>query len=188
MLGENVIAVLDHLNIDIADIVGISMGGHLALWLGIHYPHRVRRIVAMCTAASFGDPAGWDDRAELVMSQGTAAIAASVADRWITPSFAESHPQLRQWIIDMVTDTEEAGYAGCCAALGSSDITADLSLVTAPVLALAAAKDPGTTVSNLELIANNVSDGHLYVVSDAAHLCNVEQPEEVTSVMLDFLR
>lgn len=188
LLGESVIEVLDHLTIAQANIVGISMGGHLALWLGIHYPQRVSSIVAICTAASFGDPAGWDDRADIVLAQGTAALASSVADRWLTPAFASAHPELRQWIIDMVSATPDVGYAGCCAALGSSDITADLPHVAAPVLAIAAGKDPGTSVSNLELIARSVAHGQLYVVQDAAHLCNVEQPQEVTRVVLDFLQ
>ena len=187
MLGEGVIDVLDHLGISKAHVVGISMGGHLALWLGIHHPQRVLRIVAMCTAASFGDSSGWDDRADIVLANGTSSLAASVADRWLTPAFAASHPSLRQWIIDMVSNTSDMGYAGCCAALGSSDITNELSGITAPVLAIAAAKDPGTSVGNLEVIARGVAHGQLYVVADAAHLCNVEQPEEVTGVIMDFL-
>lgn len=186
-LGTGVISVLDHLSIQMAHVVGISLGGHVALWLGIHYPHRVDSIVAMCTAATFGDPSSWDDRADKVLSQGTAALAGGVADRWITPGFAESHPQVRQQIIEMVCATSDIGYAGCCAALGSSDITNDLARISAPVLAIAAGKDPGNPVSNLEYIAKHVRNGRLYVVKDAAHLCNVEQPQEVNKVLLDFL-
>ena len=187
LLAREVIAVMDHLGVEQAHVVGISMGGHLALWLGLHYPQRVRSIVALCTAPTFGDPSSWAQRVELVLADGTASIASSVADRWLTAEFAQANPAMRQWIIDMVSNTSDIGYAGCCAALGSSNITKDLGGISAPVLAIAAAKDPGNPVSNLEFIARHVANGRLHVVENAAHLCNVEQPEEVTRLILEHL-
>jgi len=42
---DDVIAVLDHLKIDSAHVVGLSMGGFAALHIGIAYPERARSIV-----------------------------------------------------------------------------------------------------------------------------------------------
>src|SRR5438876_10873952 len=42
---DDVIAVLDHLKLDRAHIVGLSMGGFAALHAGIAYPERARSLV-----------------------------------------------------------------------------------------------------------------------------------------------
>jgi pimeloyl-ACP methyl ester carboxylesterase/predicted glycosyltransferase len=44
------IGVLDHLQVDQADLVGLSMGGAFALWTAARYPERVRSLVAIGTA------------------------------------------------------------------------------------------------------------------------------------------
>ena len=57
-LGEDVIALLDHLNIAKAWFCGISMGGLTGLWLGRFAPERFQGLVVANTAARIGDPAG----------------------------------------------------------------------------------------------------------------------------------
>ena len=44
--NRDAIAVLDHLNIAKAHVVGLSMGGYTALQLAIHYPNRIIAAVA----------------------------------------------------------------------------------------------------------------------------------------------
>jgi pimeloyl-ACP methyl ester carboxylesterase len=43
--------IFDALKIEQADIVGISLGGWMAMMMARHIPHRVRRVVALCPAA-----------------------------------------------------------------------------------------------------------------------------------------
>src|SRR5690625_3134061 len=49
-LGQDVLAILDALEIRKAAFCGLSMGGHIALWLGIHAADRIHAIVACNTA------------------------------------------------------------------------------------------------------------------------------------------
>ncbi len=58
-LGEDVIALLDHLNIDRAWFCGISMGGLTGLWLGRFAPERFHGLAVANTAARIGDQASW---------------------------------------------------------------------------------------------------------------------------------
>jgi 3-oxoadipate enol-lactonase len=44
-LGEDVIALLDHLKIEKAAFCGISMGGLTGQWLAIHYPSRFSHVI-----------------------------------------------------------------------------------------------------------------------------------------------
>lgn len=44
-IGRSLIQLLDTLEIDRAHLVGSSMGGAVALWLTVHYPQRVNKLV-----------------------------------------------------------------------------------------------------------------------------------------------
>ncbi|RZS32645.1 alpha/beta hydrolase family protein [Herbihabitans rhizosphaerae] len=50
----DVIAVLDHLGVERADVYGTSMGGRVAQWVAALYPERVRRLVLGCTSPGGG--------------------------------------------------------------------------------------------------------------------------------------
>ncbi|MGG2076251.1 alpha/beta fold hydrolase [Lelliottia nimipressuralis] len=62
-LGQDVIALLDHLDVDRACFCGISLGGLTGMWLNCHAPERFHRIVVANTAARIGQEEGWRQRA-----------------------------------------------------------------------------------------------------------------------------
>jgi pimeloyl-ACP methyl ester carboxylesterase len=53
-LSLDALALLDALDIQQANLCGLSLGGLTALWLAIHRPERVRRAVFANTAARIG--------------------------------------------------------------------------------------------------------------------------------------
>src|SRR5215208_2588238 len=57
-LGADVIALLDRLEIERAHLAGISLGGMVSLWLAIHAPDRVDRLMPCCTSARLGPAEG----------------------------------------------------------------------------------------------------------------------------------
>jgi 3-oxoadipate enol-lactonase len=85
----------------------------------------------------------------------------------------------------MLESIPAEGYAGCCEAVATMNLTADLPKITAPVLAIAGAADPVTPPDHLARIATSVPQGRLLVIDGAAHLANVEQPAAVTGAILE---
>src|SRR5690606_1715254 len=82
--------------------------------------------------------------------------------------------------------TPAEGYAACCAAIETMDLTGDLASITAPTLVLAAKDDPSTPVEpHAKTIADGIAGARLVIVPDAAHLVNVERPDVVTRHLLD---
>jgi pimeloyl-ACP methyl ester carboxylesterase len=47
-MGDDVVALLDHLGIDRADVVGYSLGGLVAFAMAFDHPDRIRSLVAAC--------------------------------------------------------------------------------------------------------------------------------------------
>ena len=49
MLADDTAALMDHLNIPSAHIIGVSMGGMVAQEFALSHPHKVRSLVLGCT-------------------------------------------------------------------------------------------------------------------------------------------
>jgi 3-oxoadipate enol-lactonase len=87
----------------------------------------------------------------------------------------------------LLTATPPEGYARCCEALAAWDARERISAITAPVLVIAGADDPATSVEHAELIASRIPGARLQLVEHAAHLANVERPEAFTRAALEHL-
>ncbi|MFF0658969.1 MULTISPECIES: 3-oxoadipate enol-lactonase [Micromonospora] len=185
LLGREVLALLDDLDVRRAHYAGLSLGGMVGMWLAAHAPERVDRLALLCTSASLGPPEGWRQRAATVRAHGLEAIADAVVARWFTPAFAESRPAVVAEHRTMLTATPAAGYASCCEAVATMDLSADLAQISAPTLVIAGADDPATPVAHSTRIVERITGARLAVLDQAAHLANVEQPEQVGTLLLD---
>jgi 3-oxoadipate enol-lactonase len=187
-LGADVLALLDDLGVARAHLVGLSLGGMTAMWLGVHAPDRVASLVLCCTSAKLGPPRMWADRARTVRAEGTAAVAEAGVGRWLTPGYAERHPGRAEFLRAMIAAVPAEGYAACCGAIERMDLLDVLPKIAAPTLVIAGADDPATPVEgHADLIAKGIPGARLEIVADAAHLGNYERPEEFTRLILDHL-
>lgn len=83
-LGQDVVALLNHLNIKKANFCGISMGGLTGQWLAVHRPEHFNKIIVSNTAAKIGNATAWRERADKVRQDGLRPIADTAASRWFT--------------------------------------------------------------------------------------------------------
>ena len=58
MFCDDAVAILDHLNVSDAIVLGHSMGGRVAQLLALEYPERVKKLILASTGASFPGAAG----------------------------------------------------------------------------------------------------------------------------------
>ncbi|MCK6209046.1 3-oxoadipate enol-lactonase [Georgenia sp. EYE_87] len=185
-LAGDVVALLDHLEVGRAHVVGISVGGLTGQYLAVEHPERVDRLVVANTAAKIGEPQAWLDRAALVESAGLGAIADTVVEKWLTPGYAEEHPELADRLKAMLLATDDAGYAATCHVLAETDLRGRIGAIAAPTLVIGASGDLPTPPAATRAIAEGVP-GARYVEVDAAHISNLEATAEVTAAVLGFL-
>lgn len=185
-LAGDVVALLDHLEVPRAHVVGISIGGLTGQYLAVEHPERVERLVVANTAAKIGEPQAWLDRAALVESSGLGAIADGVVEKWLTPRHAAEHPELAARLRAMLLATDDAGYAATCHVLAETDLRERIGRITAPTLVIGASGDLPTPPAATRAVAEGVP-GATYVEVDAAHISNLEATAEVTAAVLDFL-
>ncbi|MDW5498786.1 3-oxoadipate enol-lactonase [Pseudomonas lundensis] len=185
-LGQDVIALLDHLDAPSAHFCGISMGGLTGLWLNRYHPQRIKRLVVANTAARIGGAEGWQQRALQVRTSGLAPIAAASPARWFSEDFLQQHPeQVAPLIVGLAAGNAE-GYAACCDALALADLREEVASMMRPMRVIAGEQDPVTTVADAEFLVAHAPYAELQRLP-ASHLSNIACPELFTHSLVEFL-
>lgn len=185
-LGRDAVQLLDALGQERVDFCGLSKGGMVGQWLGVRAPERIGKLILANTSAYMGPPSGWQSRIEGVLREGMAPLAEASIARWFTPDFPAQAPEAIAPIREMLLACDPQGYAGCCAAIRDMDLRPTAPLITPPTLVIAGSQDPSTSVKEGGWLAQSVRDGRLTGIA-AAHLSNVERPDEFASAVLEFL-
>lgn len=189
-LGRDVVALLDHLKIARVHFCGLSMGGLIGLWLAVHVPERIDRLVVANTGAQIGTADGWNSRIDSIRDAGPGGLPGSVVDavveRWFTRRHRDVAPAGVERVRRMLTETSGAGYAANCAAIRDADLRPQLSAIGAPTLVVAGSQDPSTPAALGREIADAIP-GARYVELDSAHLSNIEQAGAFNAALLHFL-
>ena len=189
-LGRDVLGLADALGIDRFAFCGLSMGGLIGQWLGIHAGERLTRLVVCNTGAKIGTDEVWNERIDTVLKGGEQTMRdmrdASVS-RWFTPAFAEQQLAKVARITQMIASTSPAGYAANCAAVRDADYREQLGAIKVPTLIVCGSQDPVTTPDHGRFIQARVEGAEL-VEFEAAHLSNVEAGDAFTQRVLAFLR
>jgi 3-oxoadipate enol-lactonase len=185
-LGHDAIAVMDALEVGQAHVVGVSMGGLVALWLGVHAAPRVSSLVLAHTAARLGTVERWTDRIARVRAAGMAGIADLAIAAWFTPAFRERRPETVHRLRQQLERCSPDGYAGCSAALRDADLRGVLGTIRAPTLVIAGTRDAATTMADADTLRAGIPGAALATI-DTAHLGNVEQPDAFTALVESFV-
>jgi 3-oxoadipate enol-lactonase len=186
-LGADVLALLDRLGLERVHWCGLSLGGMVGMWMAIHAPDRIDRLVLCCTSAKLGPPEMWADRAATVREHGVDAVADAGIERWLSPAFLEREPEIAARTRAMLASTPAEGYAACCGVIERMDQTARLGEIRAPTLVIAADDDPATPPEHGARIASAITEARLEIVANARHLATIEQPQAMTDLILGHL-
>jgi 3-oxoadipate enol-lactonase len=181
--AQDVVALLDERDVERASFCGVSLGGAVGMQLALDAPERVDRLVLASTSARFGDPQVWRERAELVRREGTMPVVDATLDRWFTPRFQEREP-FREMLLGGSRDV----YAACCEAIARWDARDRLHETATPTLVIAGEHDPTAGPEHASVLAESIPDARLVVLSDAAHVAQVEQADEWNEAVLEFLQ
>jgi len=186
-LGGDLLALLDRLAIERASICGVSLGGAIAMWVAVNAPERVERLAVCFSSAWFGPAPEWLARAKLVREQGTGVIADAVVGRWFTDAMRRAHPQVIERMRAMIARTPAEGYAGCCEAMAGIDLRGQLGAIGAHTLVVSGSEDPATPPEHGRAIAAAIPGARFVELAGAAHLGNMERPEQFNSATLKHL-
>ncbi len=185
--SNDLMALVENLDLESAILVGISVGGMIAMDFALQHPGRVLALALADTGPVIGTPAGWDERIRAVQTRGLTGMAEIITSRWFLPDFQKSHPSEYFRYIEMLSYASPEGYIATCAALRDADLRTEIPAITAPALALCGAQDPVVTPEQTRAWAACLPNARSRVIQNASHLPCIEQPEAFAGVINRFL-
>lgn len=189
LLAADARSLLAELGIARTHWVGLSMGGMIGQTLALQNPELFESL-SLCDTSSRVPPeaaSAWQERIGLAQSDGMAALVDGTVERWFTPPFRDARADVVEPVRDMIRATPPAGFVGCCHAIRGLDLTDRLSAIEIPTLIVVGEDDPGTPVAASEAMHAEISGSELVVLTSAAHLSNLEQPEAFNEALASFL-
>lgn len=185
---SDLIALLDHLKIEQATLIGVSIGGMIALNTVIQHPHRIKSLILCDTAAKLGSDDYWNERIRAVEIQGLDGMGETILSRWFAPSYAENHAAAYRGYFNMLSRTNQAGYIASCAALRDADLRDDIVSIKQASLVLCGAEDSATPPDVVRELAEALPDAQFDLIAGAGHTPSVEQPDVLAEKIDNFLK
>jgi 3-oxoadipate enol-lactonase len=185
-LGEDVVRLLDHPGIANVSFCGLSVGGLVGQWLGLHAAARLNKLVLCNTAAHIGTAEAWNARIDAVKKGGLASISAGILERWFTPGFHARHQDTANHFRQVIESTPAESYIATCEAIRDADLREEVSKIRVKTLVIAGTQDKATPPEGGRYLTERIV-GSKYVELDTAHLSNVELPQQFSEEVLKFL-
>jgi pimeloyl-ACP methyl ester carboxylesterase len=193
---EDLRAVLDALGVERAALVGVSMGGGAAIDFALTYPGRVTALVAVAPGIS---GVAYDEDEALVRGREAINAAWEAGDReggiealvrlWVDGPLRrpeEVDPRVRAQVAEMLALGWDKGERP-----EESEIdppaAARLSEIGVPTQVIYGDHDVRALIGASKLVAENVPGATLAVIAGAAHVPNMEKPDEFNRLVLEFL-
>jgi pimeloyl-ACP methyl ester carboxylesterase len=189
--ADDTVALADHLGIETFSLVGLSMGGQIAMECYRRYADRIRALVLADTFAYPETPEGKrfrNETADRLLAEGMAPFAEEMLTRMITPENAQQLPGVAEHVAAMMRTTPPAGAAAALRGRAERlDYRPVLARCTIPALVVVGSDDDWTSVEDAAALARSMPRGELAVVDGAGHMPNLERPQAFNEAVEGFL-
>lgn len=173
------------------NLVGLSLGGIVALTVAAAAPERVSRLAVLSTTAGPPRPEqrmSWHRMAALTADGAFATITPELLLPMLISPSHQADPALSETILAMADDVGPKQFLDQLSAQRSRvDLRSALAAINCPVLVCAGQDDALAPLQAQREIATGVSNGAMYVVGEAGHLTPLEQPAELSKLLRYWL-
>ena len=193
MMAADTIAVIDHLNIESAQVAGISMGGAIAQSIAIHYPERVRSLCLISTWPKFNHYAKTVyENLKKLRKVAKPDDFMELLQLWIfAPPYYESHLQDltegQKAAAQNQSPQTESGFEGQLDACINHDTVTSLHKIKIPTLITIGMMDIFTPPTFSDILHDKIKDSIIERFPTGGHVHHWEDLQRFNKVTLSFL-
>ena len=187
-MADDVLALWDTLGVTQSHLLGVSMGGFIALSLALAHSTRVRRLVLVSTAMSqeliYRDDSRWE--------ADPARVEAKLAP-YFTEDFRRRNSVLVKSMVKQIAKAvAEGGFAERSEqqrrAIAGFDVASQLGGLQVPTLVIHGVDDRIIPVAAARALEAAIPDARLALLPGAGHLLLAERPKELYALVGDWLQ
>ena len=171
-------------------LCGLSMGGYIAFEIMRQAPERVIKLALLDTSAKPDTSERSVIRRQLVTraeAEGLGTVSAALYPQWVHPLRVPDRA-LAAGVASMAANTGLTHFARQMTAIAArADSRPGLGAIHVPTLVLVGRQDAATPVADAEEIVQGLAGSTLVVIEDCGHLTTLEQPDMVTTALLNWL-
>jgi pimeloyl-ACP methyl ester carboxylesterase len=192
-MADDCAALLAHLKIGRAAVVGHSMGGFVAQRLALRHPRLVERLVLVATGArpSPADVALFRDLADRQdAGEDPARWFRRLFDVVFTPRFLADPANVdaaTRWALDYPYPQSPSAFRRQVEAIAAFDGTAGLAQIAAQTLVLAGREDVLFPLDGMQAFASRIAGARFEAIDGAAHAVHTEQPRVFVDAIARFV-
>ncbi len=188
---EQLRELLDRLGMARPSVLGFSLGGIIARGWAAAHPERAEKLVVLCSIAprSTSQREAIGGRLRQLETLGVGATVDAAIERWFTPAFIRSRPEVIAATRATLLGNVGPGYPAAYRFFATADevIEGLGARIRCPLLAITAEQDVGSTPEMAARIAVASPLGRAHVVPGLRHMAIVESPDAVLDPILEFL-
>lgn len=181
--------LIERLDLGRVCVIGLSMGGRVAMQLGISYPADLKALVLVSTKSEPAREVGVELQMleDLAFREGVFQAVSKWYERPNYKKLALADPQMVKRMLDKWKDKSPDGFVGSARAiLEMEPMSPCLGEIFAPTLAVAGDLDIPCH-SFVELYRGSIPHCSVEYIPNAAHFLNVEQPDLFNQKLFEFL-
>jgi pimeloyl-ACP methyl ester carboxylesterase len=185
--ASDVFDLMIHLGAPTATVVGLSMGGYVALAMLMADPARLDGLVLADTRAAADGPdarAARDRMVDLVRRGGPPAVADEMLGKLLGETTRRERPQVVAAVRHLIESNGPDGIEAAILAMKHrQDHSLRLGTITCPTVVICGVEDGVTTAGECEAMSRQIPGGRFVRIEGAGHLSNLEAAEAFTTAI-----
>jgi 3-oxoadipate enol-lactonase len=189
--GDDLWRLLDHLEIDKAVLVGLSMGGRIVVEATLAAPERVRALVLL---AAVLDGVAWDPGSERGLQAIDEGLRSGGLDEakaaWLRHDLfvpAQRRPEVGRRLAEMVGDYSGVNWTSADPQSPHPRSIELLATIDVPTTVVTAELDVPCFREMSDVLAERIPGARKVTVPGVGHMVNMEAPEAVNAVLREVV-
>ncbi|HEV3233673.1 MAG TPA: alpha/beta hydrolase [Candidatus Dormibacteraeota bacterium] len=188
---EDVYGVIQQLGIAPVHYVGLSMGGFIGMRMALKHPEALRDLALIDTTDLPENPelaAIYEAFRQILWDGGLENVISALPGTFFRQEYIDGRPDdVEAWLNDLRAGNHRGSVLASRGVDERDDISDRTPQITLPTLVIHGTEDVAIPLERAEALAGRIPGARLEKVEGAGHQSNVDTPEEISSIIKDWL-
>ena len=191
-MAQDVAELMDNLNIEKAVIGGLSLGGYVAFNFFRLFPLKVAALL-LCDTDSAADTdekrASRIDMIEKIEDRGSEVLVEDMLPKLVSDDTKSNNNELMNALEQMFAGADRQALIGALRGMAERESHDELlKSIAVPTFLIFGEEDSITDLEVAGSLKDRIPASGLFIIKNAGHYSNLEQPEQFNAAVLDFLK